>query len=399
MSVSTPQPLPTRRERPFDPPDEYRLLREEDPVSRLSFPDGTVGWLLTRHEDVRALLSDQRFSSDRLRASSPVRAFPIRPGEPAFRAGSFISMDAPEHTRYRKILTRWFTTRRMRELMPRIEQIVAEHLDAMERTGPPADLVPAFALPIPSLVICELLGVPYEDRAAFQSWTGTLLRIDADKEVIFEARDAIWGYIRELVDRKRREPDDALLSSLVHDPDDSLTAEELTGVGLLLLVAGHETTANMLALGTFTLLTRPEQLRTLRERPELIDGAVEELLRYLSIVQYGLVRVAREDLVIGGHRVRAGETVVAALSAANRDPEHYPEPDRLDITRPPSQHVAFGHGFHQCLGQQLARAEMKVAYPALFSRFPDLRLAVPPEEVPLRDDMVIYGVYRLPLTW
>ncbi|MEV5750639.1 cytochrome P450 [Actinoallomurus sp. NPDC052308] len=399
MSVSTPQPLPTRRERPFDPPDEYRLLREEDPVSRLSFPDGKVGWLLTRHEDVRALLSDQRFSSDRLRASSPVRAFPIRPGEPAFRAGSFIGMDAPEHTRYRRILTRWFTTRRMRELTPRIEQIVAGHLDAMERTGPPADLVPAFALPIPSLVICELLGVPYEDRAAFQSWTGTLLRIDADKEVIYEARDAIWDYIRDLVDRKRREPDDALLSSLVHDPDDSLTAEELTGVGLLLLVAGHETTANMLALGTFTLLTRPEQLRTLRERPELIDGAVEELLRYLSIVQYGLVRVAREDLVIAGHRVRAGETVVAALSAANRDPEHYPDPDRLDITRPPSQHVAFGHGFHQCLGQQLARAEMKVAYPALFTRFPDLRLAVPPEEVPLRDDMVIYGVYRLPLTW
>jgi cytochrome P450 len=399
MSVTTPPSLPTRRERPFDPPDEYRLLREEDPVSRLAFPDGKVGWLLTRHEDVRALLSDQRFSSDRLRTSSPVRAFPVRPGEPVFRAGSFIGMDAPEHTRYRRILTRWFTTRRMRELTPRIERIVAEHLDAMQRTGPPADLVPTFALPVPSLVICELLGVPYEDRAAFQSWTGTLLKIGAEEESTFAARDALWGYIRDLVDRKRREPDDALLSSLVHDADSSLTADELTGVGLLLLVAGHETTANMLALGTFTLLRRPDQLRTLREGPELIDGAVEELLRYLSIVQYGLVRVAREDVVISGRLIREGETVVAALSAANRDPEHYHQPDRLDVTRPPSQHVAFGHGFHQCLGQQLARTEMKVAYPALFARFPDLRLAVSPEAVPLRHDMVIYGVYRLPLTW
>ncbi|GAA0338389.1 cytochrome P450 [Actinoallomurus spadix] len=399
MSVSTPQPLPTRRECPFDPPGKYRLLREEDPVSRLAFPDGKVGWLLTRHEDVRALLSDQRFSSDRLHASSPVRAVPVRRGEPVFRAGFFISMDAPEHTRYRRILTRWFTTRRMRELTPRIEQIVAEHLDAMERSGPPADLVPAFALPIPSLVICELLGVPYEDRAAFQDWTSTLLKIGADDDTIFAARDAIWDYIRGLVDRKRREPDDALLSSLVHDPGSGLTPEELTGVGLLLLVAGHETTANMLALGTFTLLTRPEQLQALRERPELIDGAVEELLRYLSIIQYGLVRVALEDVVIAGRLVRAGETVVAALSAANRDPGHYPDPDRLDITRPPAQHVAFGHGFHQCLGQQLARAEMRVAYPALFTRFPGLRLAVPPEDVPLRDDMAIYGVYRLPLTW
>ncbi|GAA4623815.1 cytochrome P450 [Actinoallomurus vinaceus] len=399
MSVTSPPSLPTRRERPFDPPNEYRLLREEDPVSRLAFPDGKVGWLLTRHEDVRALLSDQRFSSNRLRASSPVRSFPVRPGEPVFRAGSFIGMDAPEHTRYRRILTRWFTTRRMRELTPRIERIVTEHLDAMERTGPPCDLVPAFALPIPSLVICELLGVPYEDRAAFQGWTGTLLRIGADEKDVFTARDELWAYIRGLVERKRDEPDDALISSLIHDPESSLTVDELTGVGLLLLVAGHETTANMLALGTFTLLTRPDQLRALRESPELIDGAVEELLRYLSIVQYGLVRVAREDLEIAGQRVRAGETVVASLSAANRDPEHYPDPDRLDITRPPSQHVAFGHGFHQCLGQQLARAEMKVAYPALFRRFPALRLAVPPEEVPLRDDMVIYGVYHLPLTW
>jgi cytochrome P450 len=399
MSVTTPPSLPTHRERPFDPPEEYRLLQEEDPVSRLAFPDGKAGWLLTRHEDVRAMLSDQRFSSNRLRASSPVRSFPVRPGEPVFRAGSFIGMDAPEHTRYRRLLTRWFTTRRMRELTPRIERIVAEHLDAMERAGPPADLVPAFALPIPSLVICELLGVPYGDRAAFQSWTGGLLKVGGDEESVFAARDALWAYIRDLVGHKRREPDDALIGSLLHDPENPLTDDELAGVGLLLLVAGHETTANMLALGTLTLLTRPDQLRTLRERPELIDRAVEELLRYLSIVQFGLVRVAREDVVIVGRLIHEGETVVAALPAANRDPGQYADPDRLDITRRPAQHVAFGHGFHQCLGQQLARAEMKVAYPALFSRLPMLRLAVRPEEVPLRHDMFIYGVYRLPLTW
>jgi cytochrome P450 len=402
MSVlSSPVSLPMRRSSPFDPAAGYRRLREEEPISRLAFPDGKVGWLLTRHQDVRALLADDRFSSDRRRVSSPVRRFPIRPGAPTARAGSLIGMDPPEHTRYRRMLTRYFTVRRMRELAPRIEQVVSEHLDAMERSGPPADLVPAFARPIPSLVTCELLGVPYEDKAMFQRCTSMLLSLGASEEAMAAARDELWQYMLDLVATKRQHPDGALIGSLVQAgaADDALTDERLAGIGQLLLAAGHETTANMLALGTYALLNHPEQLRALREEADLVDSAVEELLRYLTIVQFGTVRVAREDVDFAGRCIRAGETVVASLAAADRDPVQFPEPDQLDLARPASQHVAFGHGIHQCLGQQLARVEMKVTYSALFRRFPRLRLAVPPDEVPMRDDMFIYGVHRLPVAW
>jgi cytochrome P450 len=400
-SSFSPVSLPMRRSSPFDPPAEYRRLREEEPVSRLAFPDGKVGWLLTRHRDVRALLADDRFSSDRRRASSPVRRFPIRRDEPAVRAGSLIGMDPPEHTRYRRMLTRYFTVRRMRELAPRIEQIVSEHLDAIERSDPPVDLVSAFARPIPSLVICELLGVPYEDRVMFQRCTSTLLRLDADEDAIFAARDELWQYMLDLVAAKRQHPDDALLSSLIQAdmPDSAITDERLVGIGQLLLAAGHETTANMLALGTYALLCHPDQLYALREEAELGDSAVEELLRYLTIVHFGTVRVAREDVDFAGRHIRAGETVVASLAAADRDATQFPEPDVLDLARPTSQHVAFGHGIHQCLGQQLARVEMKIGYSALFRRFPTLHLAIPPSEVPMRDDMFIYGVHRLPVAW
>jgi cytochrome P450 len=398
---SSPRHLPTHRSCPFDPADEYRFLREEEPVSRLAFPDGNVGWLLTRHEDVRAVLADDRFSSDRLRASSPLRSFPLRRDEPALRAGLLLSMDPPEHTRYRRLLTRYFTVRRMRELAPRIEQIVADHLDAMERGGSPADLVPSFARPIPSLVICELLGVPYEDRGVFQHCTAMILSLDADEDVRLAAVDELRDYMRDLVAAKRRHPDDALLGHLIQGSasDTPLTDDELGGIGRLLLVAGHETTANMLALGTYALLCHPDQLRALRENAELIDTAVEELLRYLTIAQFGTIRIAREDLEIAGQHIRAGETVVASLAAANRDPAQFAGPDQLDLSRPASQHVAFGHGIHQCLGQQLARVEMKTAYPALLRRFPTLALAVPPDEVPMRHDMFIYGVHRLPVAW
>jgi cytochrome P450 len=397
----SPVSLPMQRISPFDPPAEYRRLREEEPVSRLAFPDGKVGWLLTRHQDVRALLADDRFSSDRRRASSPVRRFPVRPDAPAVRAGSLIGMDPPEHTRCRRMLTRYFTVRQMRELAPRIEQIVSEHLDAMERVGPPADLVPAFARPIPSLVICELLGVPYEDKATFQRCTSILLRLDASEDAISAARDELWTYMLDLVAAKRQHPDSALLGSLIQNgaADTALTDESLAGIGQLLLAAGHETTANMLALGTYALLGHPDQLCALREEADLVDSAVEELLRYLTIVQFGTVRAAREGISFAGRRIQAGETVVASLAAANRDPVRFPEPDELDLARPASQHVAFGHGIHQCLGQQLARVEMKVAYKALFRRFPGLRLAVRPDEVAMRDDMFIYGVHHLPVAW
>lgn len=307
-------------------------------------------------------------------------------------------MDPPEHTRIRRLLTGQFTVRRMRQLIPAVERIVAGQLDAMASAGGPVDLVQDFALPIPSLVICELLGVPYADRADFQRNSSTVLRLDATHEEVQQAHLAMSRHIHELTVAKRAAPTDDILGGLVRDG--RLTDEEVAGVGALLLLAGHETTANMIALGTMCLLGNPGQLAALRADPSLMDNAVEELLRYLTIIQFGLRRVALEDVELGGHRIEAGATVLASLTSGNRDATQFSgDPDQLDVRRPYSPHLAFGHGIHQCIGQQLARVEMKAALSALIDRFPGLRLAVPAQEVPMRDDMLIYGVHELPVTW
>ncbi len=371
-------------------------------MARLAFPDGSHGLLLSRYDDVRSVLADPRVSSARSFGSNPVRLPPPEVRDlMRIRPGQFIGMDPPEHTRYRRLLTGQFTVRRMNALAPRIEQIVAEHLDAMREMSRPVDLVQAFALPVPSMVICELLGVPYSDRALFQRRTRALLSMTTDGPTIVRVRDEMDDYMLNLVRAKRQRPEDDLLSGLVGRQDEhgGLTDEELVNIGNLLLVAGHETTANMLALGTFALLAHPAQLAALRTDLSLVDQAVEELLRYLSIVQFGLVRTATEDLDVHGRPVSAGTPIVAALASANRDPRQFPDADVLDVTRRYSPHLAFGHGVHQCLGQQLARVEMKVGFRALLERFPSLRLAVPPAEVHMRDEMFVYGVHDLPVTW
>ncbi len=387
---------PVTRTCPFDPPAEYRTLRDEAPVAEVTLPDGATGWLGSRYADVRAVLADPRFSARRrqLRTGGPPADAPAPPPAP----GMFIMMDAPEHTRFRRLLTGQFTVRRMRQLAPAVERIVAEHLDAMAAAGGPVDLVQTFALPIPSLVICELLGVPYADREEFQRNSATLVRLDAGPEEVRQAQAAMNAYFHRLAADKRAEPGDDILSGLVRSGE--LTDDELAGVGGLLLIAGHETTANMIALGTLCLLRNPGQLAALRADPSLMDGAVEELLRYLTVVQYGVRRTALEDVELGGRRIPAGSLVVAVLSSGNRDADQFPdEPEQLDVGRTSRSHLAFGHGVHQCLGQQLARVEMKAALSALFARFPDLRPAVPVEDVPMRDDMLVYGVHELPVTW
>jgi cytochrome P450 len=391
--------LPLKRDNPFDPPAELGVLREEAPMNRLKFPDGHLGWLVTGHELVREVMADRRFSSrSELHHALITRgnSQPVR--RPAASPGMFISMDAPDHTRYRKLLTGQFTVRRMNLLTARIEEIVLDHLKAMRANGTSADLVESFALPIPSLVICELLGVPYDERHVFQEDTAKALRLETSEEEAVAAFERIKDFIRDLVRRKRTTLGDDMLSGLI-ESGAHLDDEEITGMGVLLLVAGHETTANMLGLGTLTLLNNPDQLAALRADPTLIDNAVEELLRYLSILQFGTIRTALEDIEVGGVLVKQGETLSLSLSAANRDPERFDHPDRLDITRSASGHVGFGHGVHQCLGQQLARIEMRIGFAALFKEFPDLRLAVPVEEVPLRTDMGIYGVHALPVEW
>ncbi|RSS96719.1 cytochrome P450 [Streptomyces sp. WAC05292] len=391
-SVHTVTSLPTERRSgcPFDPPAELADARRRGPVSRYIHPGGKPGWMITGYDLVRSVLADPRFSSRKELMS--VVDFELPPAPP----GEFLLMDEPQHSRYRKPLVGRFTVRRMRLLTERIEQITAECLDAMEQAGPTADLVTAFAKPIPTIVICEILGVPYGDRASFQEQIDAFMGGEASDEELIAAYTATQEYLARLVAAKRANPTDDVLSELT---DGDFTDEELKGISLILLAAGFDTTANMLALGTFALLQNPGQLAALRADPALTDGAVEELLRYLSVAKT-FHRTALEDVVVGGQSIEAGTTVVLSLHTANRDPERFTDPDVLDLRRPYDGHLAFSHGIHQCLGQQLARVEMRVAFRALIDRFPTLRLAVPAGEVRLRPETAdIFGVKSLPVTW
>lgn len=391
---------------PFDPAPGLVARRDGDPVAPLPLANGARAWLVTGFDEARAVLADSRFSNDRVRHpdATQMTAEQASSGScpvevPERQDGMFIFMDPPEHTRLRSLLTGQFTVRRMRALESRLREIAVEHIEAMQAAGTSADLVPAYALPLPSLMICELLGVDYADRDTFQRNTAVALSSTSSNEDRARAGGELYAFIAGLVAAKRTERTDDLLSGLVHDADPPLTDAQLIDMTLVLLGAGHETTANNLALGMFALLERPEQLAALRTDPSLIDGAVEELLRYCSIIQLGVSRVATEDVVLGDVTIAAGETVVLGTPETNRDPRHWDDPDRLDVHRPRAPHLAFGHGIHQCLGQQLARAEMRVGVEELVTRLPDLRLAVPAEEIPLRNDMLIFGVHALPVTW
>ncbi|MCL8013059.1 cytochrome P450 [Streptomyces sp. AS02] len=391
-SLHTVTTLPTERPTgcPFDPPAELIDARRHGPISRYTHPGGRPGWLITGYDLVRSVLADSRFSSRKELLN--VVDFELPPAPP----GEFLLMDEPQHGRYRKPLVGKFTARRMRLLTERIEQITTDCLDAMEKTGPPTDLVTAFAKPIPTIIICELLGVPYRDRASFQEQIDSFMNGEPSEEELIAAYTATRQYLAELVAAKRANPTDDVLSELT---DSDLTDEELQGISLILLAAGFDTTANMLSLGTFALLRNPEQLAALRADPALTDQAVEELLRYLSVAKT-FMRTALVDVEVGGLTIEAGTTVVLSYNTANRDPERFADPHVLDLHRQDGGHLAFGHGIHLCLGQQLARIEMRIALSALINRFPTLRLAVPAEEVGLRPETAdIYGVKSLPVTW
>jgi len=389
--------LPRTRTCPFDPPAELASLRESTPVTRMKFPDGHEGWLITGYAEARAVLADPRFSSRAELSRPPV---PMNMGgnaiEPA-RPGMFTGMDDPGHARYRKLLTGAFTVRRMQQLKARVAEITDLYLDEIERGGPAADLVPAFASPIPSMVICEMLGVPMSERENFQSRSAELFDLALSLQDRMAALTELAAFLAKLTKEKHADAGDDLLGDLLATGE--LTDEELGNIAVVLLVAGHETTRNMLALGAYTLLRNPDQLAVLRDDREAAGNAIEELMRYLSVIHIGPVRTALADVEVGGRLIREGESVNISVPAANRDPLRFPDPDILDLRRKATGHLGFGHGVHQCLGQQLARVEMRTALPALFRRFPDLRLAVPDDEVITNDDAPIYGVGRLPVTW
>ncbi|MFF4732265.1 cytochrome P450 [Streptomyces mirabilis] len=380
---------------PFDPPAELLEARSHGPISRFTFPGDVPAYVITGYDQVRSILADPRFSARKelmLDLSMDITGWDPPPAAP----GEMVFMDEPQHGRYRKPLTSRLTPRRIRQLTERVEQITADCLDAMEESGPPAELVSAFAKPIPTIMICELLGVPYEDRKYFQEQLDLFLGGQASTEEQMTAFAAAQQYFADLVVAKRANPTDDILSDLT---ESDLTNEELKGISFFTMMAGFDTTANTLALSTFALLQNPEQLAALRGDPALAEGAVEELLRYLTVAKT-FMRRALEDAEVGGVLIKAGTVVVLSYNTANRDPERFPDPQVLDLHRKAVSHLAFGHGSHKCVGQQLARVEMRVALTALFNRFPTLRLAVPVEEVGLRPDTAaVYGMTSLPVTW
>ncbi|EME62570.1 cytochrome P450 [Amycolatopsis decaplanina] len=381
---------------PFDPPPAIRSLQEETPLARVRLWDDSTPWLVTRYADQRKLLSDPRVSADITRPGYPSPT-PLRGG-----AISFILMDDPEHARLRRMVTAPFTIKRVEAMRPGVQEIVDDLIDEMLAGPNPADLVTAFALPVPSLVICQLLGVPYADHDFFQDKSNVLINRETGPEAKAAAGAALSEYLDELIGEKLEKPGEDLLSGLTERiRTGELTRQEAAQMGVLMLIAGHETTANMITLGTLALLEHSDQLALLRETddPKLVASAVEELLRYLHITHNGRRRVAVEDIEIAGQVIRAGEGIILANDIGNRDPDVFPDPDRLDLRRDSRRHVAFGFGVHQCLGQPLARMELQVVYSTLYRRVPTLRLATELSEIKFKHDGSVYGVYELPVTW
>ncbi|AXE25141.1 cytochrome P450 [Streptomyces globosus] len=389
--------FPQNRTCPYHPPTAYEPLRAGRPLSRVSLFDGRSVWIVTGHAEARALLADARLSSDRQNAAFPAPT-------PRFaglrdRRTALLGVDDPEHNAQRRMLIPSFTLKRTAALRPRIQETVDRLLDDMVARGPRAELVGAFALPVPSMVICDVLGVPYEDHEFFEEQSRRLLR-GPEMADVEDARTRINAYLAELIERKRSEPGEGLLDELVgrHVEAGGTDVGELVSLAAILLIAGHETTANMISLGTFTLLRHPEQLAELREDPSLLPAAVEELMRFLSIAD-GMLRVATEDIEVGGVTVRADDGVVFSTSVINRDEAVFERPDVLDWHRPARHHLGFGFGVHQCLGQNLARAEMEIALGTLFARLPGLRLAADPDRIPFKPGDTLQGMVELPVAW
>jgi cytochrome P450 len=400
MSTTELPPLHMRRDS-FSPTAELRHIRESEGVREFTSAFGMQVYLITRHDDIKAVLSDhERFSNARPPGFA-VQGIPqpTEEEEATARAGNLLGLDPPDHSRLRRMLTPEFTHRRMKRLEPRIVELVGAQLDEMESAGPPADLVEHFALPIPSLVICELLGVPYDDREDFQRRSAKQLDLSIPINDRLDLQRQGRAYMTTLVSRARRQPGDDILGMLVREHGDELTDDELVGIAGLLLLAGHETTSNMLGLGTLALLRHPEQLAVVRDDPDAVGPAIEELLRWLSIVQTAIPRITTTDVEIAGVTIPAGKLVFPSMPSGNRDGDFIESPDALDIARGAPGHLAFGHGVHHCLGAPLARMEMRIAFPALLRRFPNLTLAEDFADVQFRSWNFIYGLKSLEVAW
>jgi cytochrome P450 len=397
MVASVSPLLTVRREQghPFEPDNELVRVRDagEMPQIGIDFPqyghfDMTA---ITRYNGVRELLG----SGDVIMGPHSEAQVP---GTLASIPGYFIYYDGPEHARIRRMVSRWFTVKNIQRLRPRIEEIVNAKLDGLEALGGSGDFFADFALHVPTQVICEILGIPFEDSGDFQQWTVDILSLGATPESSLAAVAALREYLRGRVRKAKVAPGDDLISALLTENEGDITDEEVVGIAMFVLIAGHETTANAITIGTLALLEHPEQAASVRDDDSVIRGAVEELFRYLSL-PVGVHRLVTSDTTIAGHDFAAGDRITFSLLAANNDPALVGESPQLDIHRKPVPHVGFGFGRHQCLGQHLARLELTVALPAVLRRFPRLRVTVPTSELKFRPDAPIYGVESLPVAW
>ncbi|MEU6907854.1 cytochrome P450 [Streptomyces coeruleorubidus] len=394
-------PLPRAAECPLAPAPAAQELRSEKPITRVRIWNGSTPWLVTRHADQRALLPDPRVSDDDLDPGFPyvnAHRAAIAPVSPRL----ITNTDAPEHTRLRRTVNGPFVVKRIEKMREPVQKIVDDLIDEMLAGPNPVDLLTAFALPVPSLVIAQLLGVPYEDHDFFQRSSSLVLDGSVPADEARRVSGELAAYLDNLITQKTADPDDDVLSEMAGRVQaGEMTHTEAVHMGVAMLIAGHETTATMISLGTLALLQHPDQLALLRETddPKVVANAVDEVLRYLSIVQTGVRRVAKDDIEIGDVVIRKGDGIIFDLHAANWDPEVFPGAQRLDIARPARIHQAFGYGPHQCLGQNLARLELQVVYGTLYRRVPTLRLAAAIEDLEFDHTGTTYGVHSLPVAW
>lgn len=398
MTTTEPRTYPFNVVEALDLDPIYARLRAQEPLSRVKLPYGEETWLATRYEDVKVVLGDPRFS----RAETLQRDEPrLRPRQ---QTGGILSMDPPDHTRLRRLVAKAFTQRRVEKLRPRTQEIADGLVDGMIERGGPADLVEEFALPLPIAVICELLGVPFEDRERFRVWSDAFLSTNKlSPEQVTDYMDRMMDYIAGLIAQRRAQPADDLITGLIaaRDEQDKLSEDEMVRLAAGILVAGHETTASQIPNFLHVLLTHPQQLERLRADLDLVPHAVEELLRFVPLgVGAGFARYATEDVELGGVLVRAGEPVLSSVGSANRDDAIFANPDELDLARAEASHVGFGHGPHHCLGAQLARLELQVALRTLLTRLPGLDFPNSPEaDVAWKTGLLVRGPRRMVVSW
>ncbi|BBG01404.1 MULTISPECIES: cytochrome P450 [Pseudonocardia] len=392
-----PLSYPFNRPSAIELPPVYTDLRADTPVAEVTLPSGDRGYVVSRYDDAKLVLADPRFSRAAMAADGAPRLTPV-PMPP----NSLFSTDPPEHTRLRKLVTGEFTRRRITALEPRIQEMTDELLDTMAANGGPVDLNPALAFPLPVGVICELLGVPFEDREKFREWSNAIVSLTSHTpEQMIEQRMQMAGYLYELIGRRADEPGEDLLSALIqaHQDRGALDEGELIVMAMTLLVAGHETTVSMIGACVLTLLRHPEILAEVVENPGRVDAMLDELLRVNPIGDGGPLRITLEDVEIAGTVIPKGSAVLAAVCSANRDEKIFDRPDEFVPGREHNPHLAFGHGIHHCLGASLARSELRITIESLFRRFPTLRLAAPVEELRMKSGMLVHGLERLPVTW